>query len=65
MKVRLLRDTNVRHKAGEVVEITDPAMLANLFSSRSAEALRAEAPETPEAKAEKTTTARKTAARKK
>ena len=64
MKVRLLRDTNVRHKAGEVVEITDPAVLANLFSSRSAEALRAEAPETPEAKAEKTTT-RKTAARKK
>lgn len=48
MKVRLLRDTNVRHKAGEVVEITDPAVLANLFSSRSAEALRAAAPETPE-----------------
>lgn len=64
MKVRLLRDTNVRHKAGEVVEITDPAVMANLFSSRSAEVLRAEAPETPEAKAEKTT-ARKTAARKK
>ena len=64
MKVLLLRDTRIQHKAGEVVEVTDPAVLANLFSTRSAEALRAEAPETPEAKAEKTT-ARKTAARKK
>ena len=64
MKVRLLRDANVRHKAGDVVEITDSAVLNNLFSTRSAEALRAEAPETPEDRAEKTT-ARKTAARKK
>ena len=64
MKVRLLRDVNVRHKAGDVVEITDPAVLANLFSSRSAEALGAAAPETSEDKAEKAT-ARKTAARKK
>lgn len=63
MKVLLLRDTRIQHRAGEVVEITDPAVLANLFSSRSAEALGAEAPETPE-KPEKTT-ARKTAARKK
>ena len=63
MKVLLLRDTRIQHRAGEVVEITDPAVLANLFSSRSAEVLGAEAPETPE-KPEKTT-ARKTAARKK
>ena len=63
MKVRLLRDVNVRHRAGEIVEISDPAVLNNLFSARSAEALRAEAPETPEAKAEPT--ARKTTARKK
>lgn len=48
MKVRLLRDTRVIHRAGDVVEITDPALLANLFSTRSAEALGAEAPENPE-----------------
>ena len=64
MKVRLLRDVRVQHRAGDVVEITDPAVLNNLFSTRSAEALGTEAPETPEAKAEKTT-ARKTVARKK
>ncbi len=64
MKVLLLRDTRIQHKAGDVVNITDPAVLANLFSTRSAEALRAEAPETPEAKAEKTT-AKRTTARKK
>lgn len=65
MKIRLLRDTNVRHKAGEVVEITDPAVLANLFSSRSAEALRAEAPETPEGETKvETRTVRKTTRKK-
>ena len=60
MKVRLLRDVNVRHRAGEIVEISDPAVLGNLFSTRSAEALGAEAPEKPEAKAEKTTAIRTT-----
>ena len=34
MKVRLLRDVNVRHRAGEIVEISDPAVLNNLFSAR-------------------------------
>lgn len=64
MRVRLLRDTRIQHRAGEIVEVNDPAVLANLFSTRSAEALGAEAPATPEAKAEKTT-AKRTTARKK
>ena len=49
MRVRLLRDVSVRHRAGEIVEISDPVVLNNLFSARSAEALGAEAPRTPEA----------------
>ena len=68
MKVRLLRDANVRHKAGEIVEIDDPAALHFLISTGSAAALRTEAPATPEARTEAKetrTTAKRTTARKK
>ena len=67
MLVRLLRSVRVQHKAGEILEVSDPAVLNFLFSTDSAVALRTAAPETPEdqmeapeAKAEpKKTTARK------
>ena len=65
MRIRLLRDARIQHKAGDVIEVTDPAVLANLFSSRSAEALGAEAPETPEENIPPKTTAKRTTARKK
>lgn len=63
MRVRLTRDMRVQHKAGEVVEITDPAALHFLLSTASAVALEAERRETPEAPAEKTT-AKRTARKK-
>lgn len=51
MRVRLLRDMRIQHKAGEVVEIASPAELDFLLSTGSAVVLRAAAPETPEANA--------------
>ena len=68
MQVKLLRDARVQHKAGEIVEINDPAALHFLVSTGSAVVLRTAAPETPEArmeapevKAVKKTTTRKKA----
>ena len=68
MKVRLLRDTRIRHAAGDVVDVRDPLELDFLVSTGSAEVLRAEAPQTPEAEtvretraAKPTTTVKKTA----
>lgn len=55
MKVRLTRDMRVQHKAGEVIDVTDPAVLHFLLSTNSAVALEAERRETPEADQEKTT----------
>ena len=52
MKVRLLRDARIRHAAGEVVDVRDLPELQFLVSTGSAEVLRTEAPETPEAVAE-------------
>lgn len=40
MKVRLLRAAKLQHQAGEVVEITDPAVLGFLLETRTAEPLR-------------------------
>lgn len=53
MKIRLLKDARVPLKAGEIVDVSPDAALY-LTSTRQAEALRTEAPETPEAKTEKT-----------
>ena len=55
MKVRLTRDMRVQHKAGEVIDVTDPAVLHFLLSTNSAVVLEAERRETPEAAQEKTT----------
>lgn len=44
MKVRLLRDAKIKHKAGEIVEVS-PAEANFLLSIRSAEAVH-EAPKT-------------------
>ncbi|QUA53784.1 hypothetical protein [Aristaeella lactis] len=61
MKVKLLREARIRHKAGEIVEVS-PAEAGFLFSTNSAveyaEPVKAEKPETkakketPEAEAE-------------
>lgn len=59
MKVQLTRDMRVQHKAGEVIEVTDPAVLHFLLSTNSAVALEAERCETPEKATAKRTTARK------
>lgn len=63
MKVRLLRDAKIRHRAGEVVEITSQPELDYLLSTGSATVLRAAAPATPEedapAEARETRTAKK------
>lgn len=54
MQVRLLRDARIRHRAGEVVEVADPAELGFLLNTGTAEAVRtAPAPAVPETKAEK------------
>lgn len=54
MQVRLLRDARIRHRAGEVVEVTDPAELGFLLNTGTAETVRtAPAPAVPETKAEK------------
>lgn len=41
MKVKLLRDQRIRHKAGEIVEVS-PAEAGFLISTNSAEPVRAE-----------------------
>lgn len=43
MKVRLLRAAKLQHPAGEVVDITDPAVLGFLLETHTAEPLRAAA----------------------
>lgn len=69
MLVRLLRSVRVQHKAGEILEVSDPAVLNFLFSTDSAVALRTAAPETPEDQMEtpevKAEPVKKTTARKK
>ena len=63
MKVRLLRDMRIQHKAGEVVEITSQPELDFLVSTGSAVVLRAAAPETPETPAPADVRETKTAAK--
>lgn len=51
MKVRLLRDVKIRHRAGEVIDVADPAELGFLLNMHSAEPVRtAPAPAEPEEK---------------
>jgi len=45
MKVRLLRDAKIKHKAGEIVEVS-PAEANFLLSIRSAEEFKEEPPKT-------------------
>ena len=52
----MLKTARVRHFPGETVEVRDPAELNFLLSTRSAEALRTAAPETPEAEKRETRT---------
>ena len=64
MLVKLLRDARIRHKAGEVVDVTSRPELDYLLSTGSATVLRAAAPEKPEkiapAEARETRTVKKT-----
>lgn len=64
MKVRLLRDARIKHKAGEVVEITSQPELDFLVSTGSATVLRAAVPEKPEESAQAEVRETRTAARK-
>ena len=52
MKVKLLRDQRIKHKAGEIVEVS-PAEAGFMISTNSAEPVRAEV------KTEKPTTKKK------
>lgn len=75
MKVQLLRDARIRHKAGETVEVS-PAEAGFLFSTRSAvrvfdapdpevrETLTAEEPGATAEEPEEKTTEKKTAVKK-
>lgn len=40
MKVRLLRAAKIQHPAGDVIEVTDPAVLGFLLETHTAEELR-------------------------
>ena len=53
MKVRLLRDQKIQHKAGEIVEVS-PVVYDFLITTHSAEPVRAETAKAGD-KAEKTT----------
>ena len=57
MKVRLLRDTKISHKAGEIVEVS-PAEMAFLVSVGSAAEVATKKPDA-EPKTEKRATAKK------
>lgn len=54
MKVRLLKDARITHKAGEIVEVS-PDELIFLTSTRQAEVLGTAAPEVPEAAVQRQT----------
>ena len=43
MKVKLLRSAKIQHPAGDVIEVTDPAVLGFLLDTHTAEPLRAAA----------------------
>ena len=64
MKVRLLRDARIKHKAGEVVEITSQPELDFLLSTGTATVLRAAVPENPEECAQAEVRETRTATRK-
>lgn len=49
MKIRLLRDARIRHKAGETVEVS-PAEANFLLSVRAAEPVQEPTPEKPRRK---------------
>lgn len=67
MKVRLTRAARIRHKAGEIIEVS-PAEAGFLLSTGSAvsyaEPMKAEAPETPEGNAASAETPETAAAKK-
>ena len=63
MRVRLLRAAKIQHPAGDVVEITDPAVLGFLLNTNTAEPLRAAAEPQEEPKAEPKKPARKKVAK--
>lgn len=58
MKVRLLRDQKIQHKAGEIVEVS-PVVYDFLISTSSAEPVMAEAAKAEPVKAETAKTTRK------
>lgn len=55
MKIRLLKDARITHKAGEIVEVVSPDELIFLTSTRQAEVLGTAAPEVPEAAVQRQT----------
>ena len=59
MKIKLIRDSRIVHKAGETVDVS-PAEAAFLLSVNSAVEIRAEADEQPQQKQTRKKTAKET-----
>lgn len=65
MLIKLLRNARIAHQAGEVIEVTDPALVHFLVSTQSAVLVKGDTASTPEAEAAKPETRKKTTAKRK
>ncbi len=61
MLIKLLRSARITHQAGEVIEVTDPALVQFLVSTQSAVLVKGDAASTPEAEAAQPETRKRTA----
>lgn len=65
MLIKLLRNARIAHQAGEVIEVTDPALVQFLVSTQSAVIVKGDTASTPEAEATKPETRKRTASKRK
>lgn len=66
MLIKLLRNARISHQAGEVIEVTDPALVQFLVSTQSAVIVKGDTTaSTPEAEASKPETRKRTASKRK
>ena len=65
MLIKLLRNARIAHQAGEVIDVTDPALVQFLVSTQSAVLVKGDTASTPEAEAAKPETRKKTASKRK